>query len=333
MPTTITSNTNVFTDLIANAPSATGGTGLTDYLNTLSPKITDHDELLKNSQQRLKEIASSQNVVYTMNQDESNRLIRKKNNIDQALDGQNRMITLNDSYVKKYAKYNQIVMVIVLVILAILGAIMLGTYVPAVPSVVNDLIMILAVGIGLIVIYNIYTEIQKRDSMYFDKLNTSIPDISGNLDLKNNDDMNAAQWDLMNGGCMGGDCCGAPPVYYIDGKCRSPPASIWNYGLSKGVKCDDQACSLPVVGQNGATQDTYDNEVKLQTWRFDKDRSQWVNDKLNQFWNFNTNAKAPIPAPLPDAPVVETEDESFRTMENNNISTIDNIETGYSYYK
>jgi len=329
----LTPNTNVFTDLISNAPTDAPNNGLTSYLTTqVGNNIEVHDQKLTQSQQALKQIAGSQNIMYSMNQDEAYRLSRKKQNVDQALDGQNRMITLNDSYVKKYAKYNQIILVIVLVILAILGAIMLGTYVPAIPSVVNDLIMILAVGIGLIVIYTIYMEIQKRDSLYFDKLKTSIPDLSGNLDISDND-INSDQAFLLGGGCFGEKCCGDSPVHFIDGKCRSPPKDIWNYEVGQGKMLSGAGYTDPDTDNNLSTQDKVTAKSRM-TWSFDPDRAQWVNLQLGKYWDFSLGANGgvkDIPAALPDAPAAT---QAFSNMNSgNSIGTIDNYETGYTSYR
>jgi hypothetical protein len=300
----------------ATNPVSTSGT-ITAYLGSLKTNAENHDRAIYNNQSKLKEIASAQNVMYTMTLNETERLNRKKNNVDQALDGQNRMITLNDSYVKKYAKYNQIVMVLVLVVLVILGATMLGTYVPSLPSVVSDLIMVLAVAIGAIVIYNIYMDIQKRDSLYFDKLKLTVPDISGNKDNTNND-LNKNQWDALNA-CFGESCCGDPPMHYINGKCRSPPTSVWNYTAATPgpVVCTgSQACS-----------GTTDIEVANKTWTWDSENNRWINKALNKYWAGDGDDLKDIPPP----PVTTPATSGFTNM--NSINTIDNVETGYSYYK
>jgi len=306
-------NTNAYANLIANGNQNNGANSVGAYLTSLNTNIATHTTNLATNQSNLREIAASQNVMYTMTQNESDRLDRKKKNVDQALDGQNRMITLNDSYVKKYAKYNQIIMVIVLVILVIFGAIMLGTYVPAIPSVVNDLIMILAVGIGLIVIYNIYMDIQRRDSLYFDKLKLSTPDVSGNIDLSSND-INSDQAFIFSGGCFGEDCCGDPPMHFINGMCRNPPNDIWDYANNLPKQCTTSACS-----------GTSATDVLNKTWTWDSENSRWINGALNQYWNFDTNEAQTIPV-LQDAPT-----QGFTNIDS--ISTIDNYESGYTSYR
>jgi len=308
------SNTYVFSDLIANAGVDSGSNLIGQNLQAIANRISDHDNKLNDNNEKLKQIATSQNVMYTMTTNEAERLNRKKQNVDQALDGQNRMILLNDSYVKKYAKYNQIILVIVLVILAILGAIMLGTYVPAVPSVINDLIMILAVGIGLIVIYNIYMEIQKRDSLYFDKLKTSIPDLSGNSKSKDDVDINSDQWDMLNAGCVGKTCCGPSPMHYIDGKCRTPPPNIWDFATE--------------TAKDGWSWDTDNNQ-----WtRLKRDGSKYPDNTTKiEYWNFKLTTPAVTDLPyLPPAPVTS---DTFSNMNSKSIDTIDNYETGYTSYR
>jgi hypothetical protein len=299
---------SIYYDSIINAPTNVGT--ITNSLQTLTTKIAEHDNRLTINDAKLQQVAGGQNAAYTISQIEQTRLNAKQQNIDQALQGQNRMIALNDSYVKKYSKYNQIIMVIVLIILLVLGAILLPTYVPAIPSAISDIIIVLAIGVGIIIVYVLYADIQKRDSLYFDKLNIPAPntkDISSNLMDKS---LNTNQaWDL-NGACIGPDCCNLP-AQYINGKCVNPPSDIYDYQTKTYKTC------------NGAMGCTPPNPADYkQTWRFDVDSARWVNDFTNKYWNLDST-----PPGAADIPPIS---QGFTNM----VGPMDRTETDdYSYYK
>ena len=315
---------NIFTNQLNNAPITTSGS-VTSQLNSIAGNMANHDNVIQNAATKLQNVASAQNVTYTITVDEADRLMDKKRNIDDALQGQNRMISLNDSYVKKYAKYNQIVMVIVLVILAILGAILLPTYLPFIPSFIGDLIIILAVAIGAISIFMIYIGIQARDPLYFDKLNIpapSIKDISDNaLDMS----LNSIQTGLLGGMCIGQDCC-TDPAQFINskGKCVNPPPEIYDYATAKYKTC---------AGRQGC--DVAPNEdpnlVNQKTWLFDTENNQWANLFTREYWDITNNT--PKPFPVDTSPAAPTMDkQGFTTM--NKVEPMQSSETSeYSFYR
>ena len=288
---------------IYNTPVDAPG-AITSQLQSINGLLTNRQTVMNTNIDNLNNVASAQNTMYTISFLESQRLNAKKQNVDQALQGQNRMIALNDSYVKRYAKYNQIILVIVLVILIILGAILLPKYVPVIPSFVSDLIIAIAVSIGIIVVYILYMAIQARDKLYFDKLNMSSPDIKDLSDNKlNQNDQNAAMGNIY--GCIGSDCC-KDPAKYINGKCVNPPYQIYNYETDQYKTCvgmDAMACPAPTA----ATPDTA-TQTAAKTWIFDDTNSVWKNVQLNKYWNLTTNMAVPMSelAQQPDAPVVQS---------------------------
>ena len=319
----------LFSNEINNAPVTTGSTS-TSQLQLIASNMVNHDIVLNNNLSTLQNVASAQNTTYTIAANETQRLADKKNNIDQALQGQNRMIALNDSYVKKYAKYNQIVMVIVLIILAILGAILIQSYLPMVPSFIGDLIMILAVAVGGIVIYLLYMNIQARDSLYFDKLNIPSPTIK---DLSDNA---ASSRDLSGnlfglGYCVGQDCCSEPSKFINSlGKCVNPPIEIYDYATQKYKVCSGISCPT-----------TY-NRISDITWGWDVTNNQWVNPGLNggSYWDFtsglpgNPASLASLTANQVAAPKEGDTVQGFTTMMQTGAQPLQSSEmSDYSFYR
>ena len=309
------------------APLETNGL-VGDQLKRVSDQLIGHSNNINTNLGNLEKVSSAQNTMYTIATLENERLRDKKRNIDDALQGQNRMISLNDSYVKKYAKYNQIVIIVVLVALVILGAFLLPKYLFFIPSFIWDLIIILAVAIGGIYIFRIYLEIQARDPLYFDKLNIPGPptkDLSANaLDLS----LNSMQTNWLNGMCIGQDCC-TDPAQFINsvGKCMNPPAVIYDYNTSKYKICSGtQTCPPPAQG--GDNQEA----VNMKTWRFDVENNMWSNGY--EYWNvFESQVKslADLATPIP-APTVEQ--QGFTTMHPKDVEPMQSSETNdYSFYR
>ena len=312
------STQSIFTNQINNFPAVTQSTVESEKVKVVG-KMNAYDTTMNNNLDNLKGIAGAQNTAYTIVTNESTRLMAKEMNIDQALDGQNRMITLNDSYVKKYSKYNQIIMIIVLIILIILGTNLLRTYLPIVPSAIFDLITVLVVGVGAISIFNLYVTIQRRDALYFDKLSLRAPtaqDIS-NISLDASASVDSS-WNLaLPGACIGSGCCQAPAQFISSiGKCVSPPTDIYDYTTLK-------------FKTSAATTDTADQQERKR-WAWDPDNNRWTNLGIGAngvFWNTKTTKPEDITA-LKDAPTLQ----AFTNM-SNNISTLDKFETGYNFYK
>jgi hypothetical protein len=293
-------------------------------LDNISKQLTGHATNINTNLGNLQNISDAQNTMYTIATLENQRLQDKKRNIDDALQGQNRMISLNDSYVKKYAKYNQIVMVVVLVILAILGAILLPTYLPFIPSFIGDLIIILAVAIGGITIFMIYLGIQARDPLYFDKLNIpgpTIKDLSDNaLDMS----LNSIQTGLLGGLCIGQDCC-TDPAQFINskGKCVNPPPEIYDYSTGKYRVCS----GTMTCPSDGVTQD----DINKKTWKFDTENNTWINGY--EYWNLTEN-QAKTLADLATGIPAPTVTQGFTTMQPSSVEPMQSSETSeYSFYR
>ena len=123
---------------------------VTDTNTDVATKITQLQSNLDTNYNNLKSASGSSssvldhqtqmnNIVTT----EKNRLLKKKQLVDSALEGQKRMVLLNDSYRQKYSYYTKIILVIVffLVIFIILN--LLSKSLPFIPSYVFDILYFL----------------------------------------------------------------------------------------------------------------------------------------------------------------------------------------------
>lgn len=151
---------------------------------------------------------------------EQTRLNAKKSNIDATMKAQGRLMSLNDSYRKKYSKYTQMVAIFTISVILFLLLNALPTIAPFIPRIIIDVLIVLLVFIATYKLFTIYTEIQSRSNLNYDELD--IPpkvDPSANftaLALGQSDnkdksmDLNALYGILAQYGittCVGQQCC------------------------------------------------------------------------------------------------------------------------------
>jgi len=74
---------------------------------------------------------------------ERSRLIAKKDQIDKATYNQSRLQGFNESFRKRYAFYNSIMVYIVIILLIYLGIVLLKKYVPIIPESLLDIITVI----------------------------------------------------------------------------------------------------------------------------------------------------------------------------------------------
>jgi hypothetical protein len=115
------------------------------------------------------------NILYN----EQQRLNAKKTQMDQAIQTQNRMIQLNDSYRKRTAQYTYIFTIIILGLLIYVVLVKLPGFV-SIPEGIIDLLAVLVFGIIGIVVWKLWASIQARDPLDFDRLHTTSIPVAGN---------------------------------------------------------------------------------------------------------------------------------------------------------
>lgn len=172
-------------------------------------------------------ILNHQDDVTDMVNKETERLETKKNNIDNALEGQKRMIQLNESYRMRYRYYLRIIITLLVVTVLFIVIKMVAVRIPGIPGSVWDLILILVFSIAGFYIYFTIMDIRRRDQMNFNKLYFTPPDQKkaaayASLTQKGKGSAEKTTlYDTVTGAnsataCTGGgevDCCQAPFYY------------------------------------------------------------------------------------------------------------------------
>lgn len=164
------------------------------------------------------------NVVST----ELERLNKKKENVDLAIEGQKRMVNLNDSYRKKYSYYVKVVILIIVFLSIFVLLNILSSYFPFIPSYVFDIFYFILAVTLVFTIYFIYLDIIWRDNMNFDELSFNPPNITDPNVVAQQQRQASKLGNLLDTinivGCVGEKCC-------------DPATSIWDSGnlVCKGI--------------------------------------------------------------------------------------------------
>jgi aryl carrier-like protein len=161
-----------------------------------------------------------QNDVQNILNDENTRLAQKQALVKQAVDGQIRMLTLNDSYRQRNAQYQNIILLAVITLALFILIIKLRSFIPAIPEFVPTILSILLIAGAILWALSIYyTKIHNRDKMYYDRLRLEHPVIYDNSANKVQGKQSAAnQGDLfgsLGSFCIGSQCC-STGTYWSD---------------------------------------------------------------------------------------------------------------------
>ena len=118
---------------------------------------------------RIDPITTIDNVLIN----ERARLEAKKDQIDKASYNQSRLQGFNESFRKRYAFYNSIMVYIVIILLIYLGIVLLKNFVPIIPESLLDIITVILFAVAIIYTGIQVNELYSRDNMNFDKINYS----------------------------------------------------------------------------------------------------------------------------------------------------------------
>jgi len=150
---------------------------------------------------------------------ENNRLQEKKQNVDNALEGQQRLITLNNSYRLRYADYIKILIIITISISIYVFISLARKYIPFFPEVIYNITLILLIPITIIVLYYKYIELISHNKLYYDELEFNPPKMlsaEDRLKEKVSYQTNVLKTgDILGGleGCVGAQCCSGNTIW------------------------------------------------------------------------------------------------------------------------
>jgi hypothetical protein len=162
-------------------------------------------------------IILGQNEMAEIVNNESARLAKKQESIDAVVASQNRLITLNTNYSKRYAEYIKMTLVVAggLVIIGVLVFLGVG----------SGIITVVGIVVGSIVMIYcalLYANILSRDNVYFDELNfDSMMKPPAPTRSQNNGGLYNLAGSFNPLSCYGADCCSVGMEYdSITDKCK-----------------------------------------------------------------------------------------------------------------
>ena len=131
------------------------------------------------------------------------------------------MIMLNESYRMKYSHYLKIVIAILTITILFIIIKFLSSKLAIVPGAVWDLVLIIIFGIGVIYIYYVFSDMQRRDNMNFNKLFFMPPDPEKASSLAKMQTQNdtgrknlLSSFNFTESTCKGDDCCEGSDMQY-----------------------------------------------------------------------------------------------------------------------
>lgn len=151
---------------------------------------------------------------------ETDRLSAKSDSIDQAVLGQQRLISLNQNYSNRYNQYIIIIIVIVVALVLFLGITLIQRSMTEPPTGIFTFLTILIFGGAFVYIIIIYNTILGRSNMDYDQLNISTPQPLSVNEIAAQQKANTASGNLLGGisagdSCIGAACCANGTVWDI----------------------------------------------------------------------------------------------------------------------
>ena len=204
----------------------------------LTTKIAQLQTELESAYASLEAANVSSNNVLTHQEDvtdivdtEKERLLLKKQSIDNALVGKKRAIELNDSYQKKQAEYNKIKFAWVVALAVSVILVISKRFFVFLPSFVFDLFTILVLFCTSIYTISILIEVFRREKINFNKLD--LPDPAARTAAELQAAAKAASKE------EGGDLLGGMNLYGCVGSYCCSPGTKWDNDITKCVHDDE----------------------------------------------------------------------------------------------
>jgi len=244
---------------------------------TLTTKITQLQTELESAYASLETANVSSNNVLTHQEDvsdivntEKDRLLLKKQSIDNALVGKKRAIELNDSYQKKQAEYNKIKYAWVIALAVSVILVISKKKFVFLPSFMFDLFTILVLFGASIYTISILIEVSRREKINFNKLD--LPDPAARTAAELQSAAKAASKE------EGGDLLGGMNLYGCVGSYCCSPGTKWENDISKCVHDDEYEAN---ANQNTFTTMTNTQHINKRRININNVKENYANEYDN----------------------------------------------------
>lgn len=226
---------------------------LTTKISQLQSELESAHTSFENANISSNNVLTHQEDVTDIVETEKDRLLLKKQSIDNALVGKKRAIELNDSYQKKQAEYNKIKFAWVIALAISVILVILKKNFVFLPSFIFDLFTIIVLfGVSIYTI-SILIEVSRREKINFNKLD--LPDPAARTAAELQAAAKAA------GKKEGGDLLGGMNLYGCVGSFCCSPGTKWDNDITKCVHDDEYD---PNKIQEEPTKDSFNTMINTQ---------------------------------------------------------------------
>jgi hypothetical protein len=209
--TDLTGLFNIQKDYLAGLAQQSEDPELSGKITTLQQQLDKLYTDFKNADVSSSAVLAKQKEMSDIINAEKERLLQKKQSIDNALVGKKRAVALNEAYRMRQAQYTRIKVVIVIVLAICIFLVLLGQRFPIVPLTYIILLNTIVVLVGGIYCLFLYSTINSRSMMNYDELNLQGPSVLSPADVKTTQAAAAKVGDLLGtvnvSGCVGSECC------------------------------------------------------------------------------------------------------------------------------
>lgn len=223
--------------------------GLYFIANNLSKNILPPLDAtaLASAQYTLHKQADMQNII----NNENDRIQQKKALVDNAIQGQQRMLILNDSYRQRNVQYRELILVAIITLALFIGIIFLKNNVSFIPEWVLNILTVIIIGGGIVYgLQTYYGKIASKNNVYFDHIDLAPPasftETSADKAKKQLDAQKAGNLLGTVDICTGASCC-ATGTIWSDVSMSCIPVSVTvkqgfttmtDYGMSTATAYD-----------------------------------------------------------------------------------------------
>lgn len=183
-----------------------GGYGVEgNPVDTVNTSLNAVHDTLKTANVSSDHLLLKQNAVNNILETENTRLEEKKANIDDAIQGQKRLVNINKSYTLRYNAFNKILYAIIIAtLLFILWFNLERIYRNIIPAFIFNLLLVLLISFTIIFIFYVLLEMSSREKLNYNKLKLQPPPKSG---INNYGDKTNLSKTMDMDLCKGQECC------------------------------------------------------------------------------------------------------------------------------
>jgi len=174
---------------------------------------------LNNTTLNTNDVLIKQKEMINIVDSEKQRLHEKKQNVDNALEGQNRLIMMNNSYRLRYTDYTKMLVILTVSFFIFVLATLAKKYIPFFPEALYNIIVIILVPVTMIMIYYKYVNIVNHNKLNYDELEFK-PPIMLSADERLKEEVSRKTDILKTGnllggleGCIGAQCCSGNTIW------------------------------------------------------------------------------------------------------------------------